>query len=338
MTNFKLIPILLLAAALCGCRDARPGRMLSRLDDARIFRGDDSTAYRDPAVIYHDGTFHLYFTLVKIEQDSVFSYTAQSVSRDLQHWSEPDIITPRDQKLDFCSPGNVVRDGDEWVLCLQTYPRPDYVAAQTPRYGDGNARIFTMRSKDLVHWSEAELIKVKGDVPVEEMGRMIDPYLIDRDGKWWCFYKQNGVSMSASDDLRHWTLMGSADSGENVCIIPDDDGSYIMFHSPSNGVGMKRSSDLLHWSDCIQDRPHRGWSEDGSVLTFGQEEWPWARGRLSAGAVLDCRDVPGVGCYLMFFHGSGPLSEKEGDFDRNASIGLAWSSDLTDWQWPGAGL
>jgi len=37
----------------------------------------------------------------------------------------------------------------------------------------------------------------------------------------------------------------------------------------------------------------------------------------------------------MFFHGSGPLTEEQGDFDKNASIGLAWSTDLRTWHWPG---
>lgn len=37
------------------------------------------------------------------------------------------------------------------------------------------------------------------------MGRMLDPYLFadkDEPGKYWCFYKQNGVSCSYSRDLR----------------------------------------------------------------------------------------------------------------------------------------
>jgi hypothetical protein len=37
----------------------------------------------------------------------------------------------------------------------------------------------------------------------------------------------------------------------------------------------------------------------------------------------------------MFFHGSGPKTEPQGDFDRNASIGIAWSDDLVVWEWPG---
>ena len=45
------------------------------------------------------------------------------------------LLLQRDQSLDYCSPGNVVRFKDEWILCLQSYPRPDYTADQKPRYG-----------------------------------------------------------------------------------------------------------------------------------------------------------------------------------------------------------
>ena len=47
------------------------------------------------------------------------------------------------------------------------------------------------------------------------------------------------------------------------------------------------------------------------------------------------RKVDGINKYLMFFHGSGPLTEEEGDFDKNSSLGIAWSDDLTNWEWPG---
>lgn len=127
---------------------------------------------------------------------------------------------------------------------------------------------------------------------------MIDPYIIedkDEPGKWWCFYKQNGVSNSWSRDLVNWTFDKNIQGGENVCVLRDD---------------------------------------DGSLITLGQSEWEWAAGRLTAGFVLDCRSIPSVGKYIMFFHGSGPLTEPEGDFDKNSSIGIAWSDDLHSWAWP----
>jgi hypothetical protein len=66
---------------------------------------------------------------------------------------------------------------------------------------------------------------------------------------------------------------------------------------------------------------------------LGQSGWEWAKGRITAGVVVKLEDNLEAK-YLMFFHGSGPLTEKQGDFDKNASIGIAWSKDLINWEWP----
>jgi hypothetical protein len=72
------------------------------------------------------------------------------------------------------------------------------------------------------------------------------------------------------------------------------------------------------------------------LITLGQKDWVWAQGRLTAGFVLDARHVPQVGKYLMFFHGSRyGEDDPRGGFDNFASIGLAWSDDLREWDWPG---
>jgi hypothetical protein len=113
----------LLLAPMAEMQAAEPGRVsLSAIPSPIIFRGDAVTAYRDPAAIYHDGWFRLFFTLVRIEPERrPLSYTAWSKSRDLAKWSEPAVFTPRDQSLNFSSPGNIIRYGDQCVLCLQTY-------------------------------------------------------------------------------------------------------------------------------------------------------------------------------------------------------------------------
>jgi hypothetical protein len=286
-----------------------------------VFRGDASTAYRDPAAIYHEGWFRLFFTLVSIESSGhAFSYCAWSMSRDLVHWSKPKAFTPRDQNLNFGSPGNIVRDGDEWVLCLQTYPRP-----RGEKFGNADSRIWTMRSRDLENWGPPQLIRTKGpDVPWEKMGRMIDPFLLrDKDvpGKWWCLYK-GGISWSP--DLNTWRPAGRLPECENPCVVVDQ-GEYVLFRSRNrpDGFGVMRSSDLKTWRD------------EGET-TLGQSDWPWAQGRLTAGFVLDLRAVQGVGRALLFFHGSDfPESDPRGGFDNFASIGLAWSEDLKSWAWPG---
>ncbi|NND07234.1 MAG: hypothetical protein HKN87_12715 [Saprospiraceae bacterium] len=300
--------------------------MLSALESPIVFKGNDSIAYRDPAILFHENIFHLFYTLVRSEDSLIYSYTATNKSADLMHWSSAKIITPRDQNLNFCSPGNVIRFENEWILCLQTYPRPGLRDTDATRYGSADARIYIMRSLDLENWSEPEIIRVKGpEIEIADMGRMIDPYLLedkDEKGKWWCFYKQNGVSMSYSHDLRNWTFYGHTESGENVSVL-NEHNEYILFHSPSNAISIKRSSDLRIWTD---------W---GRPITLGQDQWVWAKGRITAGTVINLKGDPRFGKYLMFFHGSGPNTEQEGDFDKNASLGIAWSGDLLDWEWPG---
>ncbi len=286
-----------------------------------LFKGDAVTAYRDPAAIYHNGTFYLYFTLVKIEPDGAYMFTAFSKSRDLTHWTKPQIITPRDRSLNFSSPGNIIRFGNKWVLCLQTYPRPN-----GSKYGSNDCRLWIRRSTDLENWSEPELLRVKEpSVSQAEMGRMIDPYLVedkDAPGKWWCFFKQNGASRSWSRDLKTWTYAGHVPAGENICVIRAG-AEYVMFHSPGNGIGVKWSNDLQTWRDV-------------GLLTLSQKDWPWAQGRLTAGFVLDLRNQPGIGKYILFFHGSAfPEEDPRGGFDNFASIGFAWSDDLIHWSWPG---
>ena len=140
-----------------------------------------------------------------------------------------------------------------------------------------------------------------------------------KKNKWWIFYKQNGASRSYSYDLTHWTYAGHIPAGENVCILPVNN-EYVMFHLPPNGIGVKRSKDLVNWTD------------DKELITLGQQTWNWAKGRITAGYVLDMKKNSGYR-YLLFFHGSGPKTEQEGDFDKNASIGLAWSKDMVHWIW-----
>lgn len=293
---------------------------LERMRDVVLFRGDATTAYRDPAALFVDGVFHLFFTLVRPDaRGRPLLVTAHSRSVDLEKWSTPRPLTPADARLNFSSPGNVIRHGDEWVMCLQTYPRP-----RGEKYGDATARLWSMRSHDLETWSEPIPLRVKGpDVPLADAGRMIDPFFVrDREDatKWWCLFKQNGVSRSWSRDLTTWHHVGHAEAGENVCVIVRDD-EYVMLHAPANGIAIRRSPDLREWTD------------DGFV-ELDQAAWPWARGRLTAGFVLDLTGDPRVGKYLLFFHGSGPEDE-ETMFDTHASIGLAWSDDLHTWSWPG---
>jgi len=282
-----------------------------------VLKGTDKVAYRDPAVYYDGKTFYLFCTYSDTTDGTAYLTTIECTSRDLIHWTEPVELTPRDTRLNYSSPGNVIHVGDEYLLCLQTYCREN-----GEKYGNDRSRLWIMRSRDLLHWSEPELIRVKGDIPEEEMGRMIDPYLVQdlqEPEKWWCLYKQNGVSMSYSYDLEHWIFHGHTESGENVCVLPYED-SYLIFHSPQNGIGVMQTKDFKQFS------------EFAPLITLGQDQWEWARGRITAGFVLDLTKVPEYGKYIMFFHGSGPQDERV-DFNTHASVAYAWSDDLKHWYW-----
>ena len=284
------------------------------LQNRILFQGDDKTAYRDPAVFYHDGTFHLFFTLVEKENGTPYLYLAATQSRDLVHFSPIRKLTPKDRRLNYSSPGNVIEYNGEYVLCLQTYPRE-----HGEKYANERARLFTMHTKDFLSWTEPRLIPVKGNIPEEEMGRMIDPFLLadpDDDQTVYCFYKQNGVSVSRTRNLRDWEFLGHANAGENACVLHEE-GVYYLFHSPDDGIAVKRSRDLLHWEDVC------------APFFLDAKEHDWSRGRVTAAFVLDMRAQ--CGKYLMFYHASGPQDESV-CFDNNASIALRVSDDLLHWE------
>jgi len=308
-----------LVAALSSAAD---GIGLARIPSPQILPYRDGMHFRDPAAVFHDGVFHLFFTVTEPRNGgkSMVSFLGKSTSTDLVNWSEVRPLTKEDPALNYSSPGNVIRFGGQWVICFQTYPIRD-----EGFIGDDTARLFVMRSEDLEQWGEPELLRVKGShVPVEEMGRMIDAYLVEdrgEPGKWWCFYKQNGVSMSHSRDLRTWTYAGRQNAGENACVIVKDD-RYYLIHSPGrDGMGLMTSKDLKRWRPVLEEN-----------ITLGYPKWPWARCRLTAGFVLDLTRHPDVGKYLMFYHATA--SPRPHEHVGGCSIGIAWSDDLLHWDWP----
>lgn len=288
---------------------------LNLLKSSHIIMGDETHAYRDPAVIYKDGIFYIYFTLVETEKTGdIYMYVAYTKTSDLKKFSPVKKLTMRDKRYNFSSPGNIVWYNGKYKMCLQSYCREN-----GEKYGNERCRLYLMESTDLENWSCPEIMMVKGNIPVEQMGRMIDPYLLyDEKTKLWnCFFKQNGVSRSVSADLKNFEFIGSYDGGENVSLLSTNDG-YYMFHSPRNGIGVKFSENLESWTDK-------------ETLVFGQNEWPWAKGRITAGTVVEIKEYDDT-IYLMFFHGTGPEDESA-IFDIYAGIGVAWSFDLKNWIW-----
>ena len=176
---------------LCAADVARAGTEIdfAKIPDVRIFKGDETIGYRDPAAWYEDGVFHLFVTVC---DPSVPRMTiGHSTSRNLVDWSPIEYVLPMDKRFNWSSPGNIVKDGDERVLCFQKYPTPDATPTKVA-FADDTARLYTIRTKDFKTWTKPELIMVKGpNVSEAEMGRMIDAYIAKgTDGLWWCFYKQ----------------------------------------------------------------------------------------------------------------------------------------------------
>jgi hypothetical protein len=296
---------------------------LATLPSPILLRGTATTAFRDPAVVFEQGVFHLFFTYVQSagEQSQVRMAVGASRSSDLRSWSPVRLLTEPDSRTNFSSPGSVFRHRGAWLMCVSSYPRP-----KGETYGNKDARVWLMESPDLEHWSPPRILRVKGpDIAQADMGRMIDPSIYrDKDdpNRWWCLFKQDGkVHRSWSHDLERWTYVGTLTEGENACVIVKD-GSYYLFSSPKNGIAVARSTDGDRW-------------ETLGLETLGQAKWPWARGRITAGFVLDLHSDPSFSKYLLFFHGTGPEPEPA-VFDTRACIGVAWSDDLQTWHWPGS--
>ncbi|MEM7110322.1 MAG: hypothetical protein AAF519_18995, partial [Bacteroidota bacterium] len=303
---------------------------LASLESPRILMGDDKHGFRDPALIRHNGMYYMYYSFVKTEeQGRIYWYLGMSKSEDLVHWSDPKIITEKDQTKNFASPGNIIRWKDHWVICMQTYVMPGYTRDDPLRFGNKDCRIWIMRSFDLENWSEPEMLEVKG--PGVDPGQMIDVYLQedkDEKGKWWAFFKQRQKGESAANysysyDLKNWTYQGFVEAGENVCVWVEDD-TYYMLHSPEKGMGLLTSKNLKKWKPFFEEE------------ILGQEEWgDWCGQRVTAGFVLDLRDDPAVGKYLMFFHGQGPAPKTTEIINSGTDMAIAWSDDLVTWEWPG---
>lgn len=273
-------------------------------------------AVRDPATIFHDGVYRCFHTAVERRGDRYALFVDVTQSRDLETWSPPRRLA--DDDLNFSSPGNVIWYRDRWILCVQSYP-----VKAGESHGSDESRLWLMESFDLDTWSEPRRLQAEGcQAEWAKSRRQIDPYLIEHNGQFWCFYKTDGqLGLLVSDDLKMWReasptrpvlSAGETPDGstlENPCVICDND-EFRLFFAPcraGRGIGVARSRDLLHWSDV-------------RYLDF--PPLPWASGGPTAAMVLDTRAERGE--WTMFFHG-----DRKGPHD--AALGIAWNTDLEQW-------
>ncbi|HME51069.1 MAG TPA: sialidase family protein [Candidatus Lokiarchaeia archaeon] len=274
---------------------------------------------RDGALHFHDGVFYLYHCAVEYPHPFQYQfYTDVITSTDLVHWSAPQRLW--DSDMGFSSPGNVFRAGDDkWMLCVQTYPIERF-----HWWGSDACRLWTSESNDLLHWSFPRVISEEGcKARWTKERRQIDPFILPRDGKYWCFFKSSGqLGLLVSDDLETW-IEASPDRPvfaasetpdhttiENACVV-EIDGECMMFFSPcynKRGIGIARSPDLFHWTF---DR----------YLNF--PKFTWAKSGPTAPSVIDAREETGK--WLMAFHA-------ERRQPHHAALALAWSEDLIAWE------
>lgn len=273
-----------------------------------IFEGNDRYAYRDPACTLVDGVYYLFFTVSEKQNSYMYNYLAMSKSTDLKEWSKPRILTEKNLLANYTSPGNIIKKNGEYIICLCSYPLPEPYADRW--YANDDARLYTIRTKDFITFSQAELLNPKGDIPPNKIGRMIDPFIVCHNG-YKLFFKQNGrIAMSESRDLKNWKYIGEAEGGENACVIKQGD-EFILVHSPENGIGFKRSADMKKW-------------EDMHIVTLGQDKWEWAKGRITAGFIMEAPEDFRYK-YILFFHGSRDIfPETHG----NATLAMAFTNDF----------
>lgn len=275
-----------------------------------IFKGNDKFAYRDPTCFYKDGIYYLFYTLSEKDGGYMYNRIAMSESKDLKNWSEPKKLTEKNYNTNYCSPGNIIEHNGEYIICFTSYPMP--FTFKERHWADETARLFTMRTKDFKTFTEPELLNPKSNMDEKDIGRMIDPFIIQKDQYFYLFFKQNGVSFSRSKDLINWEFLGNTKGGENACVIKNDD-EYILIHSPENGIGFAKSKDLENW-------------EEFSFTTLKQSEWKWAEQRLTAAFAMEApKDF--VYKYILFFHGSqNVFPETHG----NATLASAFTNDFKD--------
>ncbi|MHC4177027.1 MAG: hypothetical protein ACYSWU_05955 [Planctomycetota bacterium] len=104
------LPLFLLTIACVDNGRAADRITLKDLDSPIVLRGDENTAYRDATAVFHHGVLYLYVTMIRTEEENrIYSYTALSRSPNLRDWSKPVILTPKGQRLNYSSPGNVIR-------------------------------------------------------------------------------------------------------------------------------------------------------------------------------------------------------------------------------------
>ena len=282
-----------------------------------------SFAIRDPAVIFHENLYAIFYTRVDLRSENLSLSIQMRTTADFRTFSaERDVFTGPQH---YSSPGNIFRHpkSGRWAICFQSYP-----FGPGQRWGDDRSRLFLSESDDLVTWDRPQVLVEQGaQLDYTDSPRQIDPYVVLDGPRAWCFYKSQGQLnvLLSEDGLSTWTeacpqrpvigcqQMPEGEPVENPCIFRHD-GQWWAFCSPCTDPRRQafgRSENLLDWPKM-------------TYVEF--PELPWATHGPTAPAILDQRDSP-LGAWLMLFHGDcDPVVT-----GHEAVLGMAVSDDLLHW-------
>ncbi|MBE6367606.1 MAG: hypothetical protein E7052_06835 [Lentisphaerae bacterium] len=276
---------------------------------------------RDPAAIWHNGEFYLYFT-VQFNQHRWGAPEGYqcfvTVTRDFRNFTNPRPVTP----TGYVSPGSVIRFNNKWYMSVTRYPWPTAVCL--------------VESDDLLNWSEPRIVMPThhGEYWGNEAHGPIDGYLLEWKNRIWLLFTdfQKGTTsqhlgLAVSDDMQSFEnltpdrpLLDSdfynANRGiENASIVADGDQLYLFCSvgMPEQRIAMLQSNDIMHWSKL-----------DGQAEIDGLRQ-EWSKFIASAQFVADWRELTGY--WVMLFMGTRHFDA----YDR-MSLGMARSLDLKNWE------
>lgn len=142
---------------------------------------------KDYACVYHDGTFHVFFSAFYEDRGRVRSHVVQVTTPDFKTFSEPlmNLDGREDDWIGMCSP-DVARIGDTWYLCYNSWGDKE---------GQPN-QLFFRSSKDLKNWSPARPLAAN----LTRGARAIDAAVAPWQGKVILFWKEVQTTRCAVGD------------------------------------------------------------------------------------------------------------------------------------------
>ncbi len=234
---------------------------------------DKEVNLRDPACYLKDGIIYVFFTIHNLKDDTLC--IGMTKTYNFIEFDEIRIISP----IGYASPGNIIKVENKWFLCYQQYKEFPHYLCYSYTYD------FENYSPPKKFFNTDKTNKWNED------GRTIDPYIVENNGVYYCFYvgsnrwlKGNGYNMiglAKSYDFKNWQdiskdnpIIGvnynweEPDGNENNCVIKVGE-KWVMLYSASltyQKIAYAESYDLLNWNKrCLCDVPIIKESE----LTFG---------------------------------------------------------------------